>query len=52
MLKTSSRELSRRELLRLGLATTTASVLMGGFELTSPSQVRASVHTQPECGGR
>jgi carbonic anhydrase len=47
MKETGDRELSRRELLRMGLATTTAGVLMGGFELTSPAQARAQSTLSP-----
>jgi carbonic anhydrase len=49
MRKASDRELSRRELLRMGLVTTTASVLIGGLELTSPPQARAQSTLSPSA---
>lgn len=49
MRESSHRELSRRELLRMGLATTTASVLMGGFELASPSLASAQSTLTPNA---
>jgi carbonic anhydrase len=49
MQETNDRELSRRELLRMGLATTTAGVLMGGIELTSPAQARAQSTLSPSA---
>ncbi len=49
MRENNSRELSRRELLRMGLATTTASVLMGGFELASPLLAQAQSTLSPSA---
>ena len=49
MANAKDHELSRRDLLRMGLATTTASVLIGGLELTSPVQTRAQSTLSPNA---
>jgi len=45
--KTSSQELSRRQLLEMGITAT--SLLAGGFELASPSQARAQSTLTPDA---
>jgi carbonic anhydrase len=49
MPKTNNRDLSRRDLLRIGLASTTASVWMSGFELALPAQAHAQPTLSPNA---
>ena len=49
MPKTNNRDLSRRELLRTGLVTATAGVLMSGFELALPAQAHAQSTLSPSA---
>ena len=49
MEKLSDQELSRRQLLRIGLTATAASFLIGGWEFTFPSQAHAQSGLTPDA---